>query len=113
MTDALTSAILEQPHTSRDYLAWVKSLIARVRAEEPDGLRRIRLRVGLAKVLMQEAFPIGLFASRYFESSDEVEIALKVGSLGYDATVRDLRTSASGIAYLEVTMASEGEIGVA
>ena len=109
MTAALTPAVLEQPHTARDYLAWVRSLIAQVKAEDPDGLRKIRLCIGLAKELMQEAFPIGLFASQYFQLSYDVEIALKVGNQGYDAIVRDRRTAPSGIAYLEVTLASEGE----
>ena len=59
---------------------------------------------------MQEAFPIGLFATEYFDGSTEVEIALKVGSQGYDAVVNDRREKPSGISYIEVTMASEGEI---
>jgi hypothetical protein len=90
-------------------LTWVKSLIVRVKTEDVEGLRSIRLGIGLAKELMQEALPIGLFASRYFQDSDKVEIALKLGSQSYDATVRDFRASPSGIAYLEVTMATEGE----
>tara|TARA_R110002049_G_scaffold185640_3_gene353919 strand:+ start:84 stop:947 length:864 start_codon:yes stop_codon:yes gene_type:complete len=110
MPDILTCAVLEQPKNAGAYLPWVKELIARVKNEDPDGLRKIRLCVGLAKELMQEAFPIGLFASRYFAASNEVEIALKVGSQGYDATVRDLRDKPSGIAYLEVTMATDGEV---
>lgn len=105
---ALTAEVLEQPHTAREYLPWVKGLAAAVRAES-DGLRQIRLRVGLAKNLMEEALPIGLFASRFFCESDEVEIALKVGSQGYDAIVKDTRSNSSGIEHLEVTVASEGE----
>ena len=106
----LTPALLEQPHTARDYLPWVRTLIAQTKAVDPDGLRKIRLRVGLAKELMQEAFPIGLFASRYFGASPHVQIALKVGSQGYDATVQDRRAESSGIEYIEVTIANEGEI---
>ena len=109
MNNVLTPTLLEQPQTAGAYLAWVKSLIARTKAEDPDGLRQIRLRIGLAKELMQEAFPIGVFATRYFHGSDQVQIALKVGSQGYDAVVHDKRTPSSGIEYLEVTMALEGE----
>jgi hypothetical protein len=58
---------------------------------------------------MEEAFPIGLFATRYFEGSAEVEISLKVGNQSYDATVLDKRNVPSGISYIEVTRASEGE----
>lgn len=110
MTDVLTPLVLEQPRMAAAYLPWVKELIGRVKSEELDGLLKIRLRVGLAKVLMQEALPIGLFASKYFEGSSEVEIALKVGSQGYDAVVADRRQKPSGISYIEVTIASEGEI---
>jgi hypothetical protein len=109
MAIVLTAQILEQPHTAHDYLNWVKGLIAEVR-QEPDGLRQIRLRVGLAKNLMEEALPIGLFASHFFAGSEEVEISLKVGSQSYDATVRDDRSQPSGVEFLEVTMASEGEM---
>jgi hypothetical protein len=110
MLDVLTSQVLEQPQTAGAYLDWVKGLIKRVKSEDPDGLRKIMLRIGLAKELMQEAFPIGLFASKYFEGSSQVEIALKVGSQGYDAVVNDQREKSSGITYIEVTFASEGEI---
>lgn len=109
MDHILTSALLEQPHSAADYLDWVKSLIARTKAEDPDGLRKILLRVGLAKELMEEALPIGHFAANYFESSNQVNIALKVGSQGYDAVVSDCRDPPSGLEYLEVTLASEGE----
>ena len=109
MPSALTSAVLEQPKTADNYLGWVKSLIEQIKSEDPDDLRKIRLRIGPAKELMEEAFPIGLFASRYFEGSTEVEISLKVGSQNYDAIVSDKREIPSGISYIEVTLASEGE----
>lgn len=109
MPSTLTADVLEQPQTAGSYLAWVKGLIEQVKLEDPDGLRKIRLRVGLAKELMQEAFPIGLFASKYFDGSAEVDISLKVGSQNYDAVVYDRRENPSGISYIEVTMASEGE----
>lgn len=85
MPSTLTSAVLEQPHTAANYLDWVKALIEHVKSEDADGLRKIRLRVGLAKELMEEALPVGLFASRFFEGSTEVSIALKIGNQNYDA----------------------------
>jgi hypothetical protein len=109
MLRSLTATVLEQPHTAREYLPWVKALAAAARSE-PDGLRQIRLRIGLAKNLMEEALPIGLFATHFFGDSEDVVLALRVGSQGYDATVKDTRHSRSGIEYLEVTMASQGEI---
>lgn len=109
MTDSiLTHGILEEQHTAADYLPWVHSLISQVK-EEPEGLARIRQRVGLAKELMNEAFPIGLLASTFFCASDQVRLALKVGNQPYDATVSDLRPNGSSIQYIEVTVAGEGE----
>lgn len=104
----LTSAILEETHTAADYLEWVRNLIGKVKAE-PDGLKRIRLRIGLAKELMNEAFPIGLLSRRLFESSPHVHISLKIGNQSYDAVVCDQRSQSSTVQFIEVTMANEGE----
>lgn len=104
----LTSDILEEEHSAADYLNWVRSIIKRVKAS-PDGLRRIRLREGLANELMNEALPIGRLASAYFRGSKDVSIRLKVGNQNYDATVSDRRTESSGVEHIEVTLASEGE----
>lgn len=109
MDHILTSAVLEQSHSAADYLGWVKSLIAHTKNEDLDGLRKVRLRIGLAKKLMEEALPIGRFAANYFGGSNQVNIALRVGSQGYDAVVSDFRNPPSGLKYLEVTLASEGE----
>lgn len=104
----LTHGLLEEQHTAADYLPWVKLLISLVK-EEPDGLARIRQRVGLANELLNEAFPIGLLAATFFGASDQVRLALKVGSQPYDATVSDLRPNGTSIQYIEVTVAGEGE----
>jgi len=104
----LTPAVLEEWHTAGDYLPWVKRLIAQVQAE-PDGLERIRLRRDLAKELMLEAFPIGLFAARYFEASDQVRIGLKIGNQNFDALVEDRRSTSSAVEHIEVTIAGDGE----
>lgn len=107
MTD-LTRRVLEEQHTAAEYFPWVRSLILELK-NEPEGLEKIRLRVGLAKELMNEAYPIGLLASRFFGSSDQVHIALKIGNQPFDATVSDLRPDCTSIQYVEVTVAGEGE----
>jgi hypothetical protein len=109
MPPVLTQEVLEQLRSAAEYLGWVKVLIARVKSEEGDGLRRIRLRIGLAKNLMEEAFPIGIFADHYFHGSSDVEVALKVGNQSYDAIVIDRRPKPSKVSFIEVTLASEGE----
>lgn len=104
----LTPAILEEAHTAAEYLQWVKGLISGIQ-EEPDGLKRIRLQMGLVKVLMNEALPIGRLALTYFGGSKQVSIRLKVGSQNYDAMVCDTRKQNSSIQYIEVTLAFDGE----
>ncbi|MBK7326262.1 MAG: hypothetical protein IPI89_09075 [Propionivibrio sp.] len=63
----------------------------------------------MANQLMNEAFPIGLWAFRYFGGSEHVSINLKIGSQTFDAIVSDGRNQGSSVKYVEVTMAYEGE----
>lgn len=107
-TPVLTTAVLEESQTAANYLRWVRELIARVKSE-PDGQEQLRLRIGLAKQLMNEALPIGLLAARYFEGSEQVTISLKIGSQNFDAAVVDRRSEGSSVQYIEVTMADDGE----
>lgn len=107
-TSVLTREVLEEVHTAAEYLQWARALIALVR-EEQDGIERIRLRIGLAKELMNEAFPLGLLASKYFAESDEVRIQLKIGNQTHDAIVSDTRARVSPVKFVEATLASEGE----
>lgn len=58
---------------------------------------------------MNEAFPIGLWASKYYGRSEQVSISLKIGSQTFDAIVSDGRSQGSSVEYVEVTMAYEGE----
>lgn len=104
----LTPEVLEESHTAKDYLLWARSLVERVKLEH-DGLKRIRFRDGLAKELMDEAIPIGLLGSKYFEESNEVQINLKIGSQSFDAIVSDNRAEGSSVSHIEVTLAHEGE----
>lgn len=104
----LTPAVLEEEHSAAEYLAWVQSIIDRVKAG-PDGLQQIRFRVGLAKELMNEALPIGRLAAAHFGSSRHVALRLKIGNQGYDAEVSDRRSPTSEVQFIEVTLASEGE----
>jgi len=108
MQSILSKAVLEESHTASEYLQWVKNLVAQVKAEH-DGIRRIRLRKGLANQLMNEALPIGLWAFKYFGGSEQVSINLIIGNQAFDAIVSDGRSLSSSVRYVEVTMAYEGE----
>lgn len=106
----LTKEILEEPRTAKTYLPWTTSLMTHVKTTDPNGLRDIRLGHGLVgRHLYREAFPIGVFASRYFNDSDKVFVQLVVGNQNYDALVQDNRPVPSGITHVEVTIADEGE----
>ena len=98
----LTKEMLEEEHSAAKYLPWVKSLIAAVKKAD-DGIEAVRLGIGLSKVLIEEALPIGTFASHHYCSSNDVFVSLKIGSQHFDATVRDKRVKKSPIKYLEVT----------
>jgi len=106
--DFLTNEILEESHTAKEYLLWAKGLVEQLKSKT-NGLEMIRLRVGLAKELMNEAIPIGILASKYFDKSDEVRINLKIGSQNYDAVISDYRKQPSAVSFIEVTLAHEGE----
>lgn len=98
----LSKEILEQKHTAMEYMQWVEELIKKVKSVE-NGIELIRLREGLAKELMEEAFPVALFASHHYSCSPEVILGLKIGNQHFDAVVEDLRSIKSPIQYLEVT----------
>jgi hypothetical protein len=87
---------------------WVKQLIKKVQRQE-NGMETIRYRKGMAKPLMEEALPIGLFSSIYFNASQDIYIQLKIGNQPFDAIVSDQRRDKSPISYIEVTQAHEGE----
>src|SRR5688572_20808185 len=108
MDSLLTRAALEESHTAKEYLRWAKGLAARMR-EDPNGVERLRFRIGLAKQLMEEAIPIGHLACKYFAASEDVHISLKLGNQNFDATVLDHRSDPSAVTHIEVTMAHEGE----
>lgn len=103
-----TKEVLEKKHTAQDYLKWVEQLVSAVKTE-PDGVRKIRLREGLSKYLMEEAFPLGCLASNYFKGSPDVLIGLKIGSQNYDAVVEDSRDGETKTIHVEITQAHEGE----
>jgi hypothetical protein len=104
----LSKEILEETHTSEEYLSWVKSLVASVRSNA-GGIEKIRFRKKLAKNLMEEALPLGYLAENYFNRSNKVAISLVVGNQPYDAIVNDLREDDPTTYHVEITLAHEGE----
>lgn len=105
--DRISRKEFEQPRSVADFVPWVKH--ARdVIASVAEGKRDIRFGRGIAKQLVEEAFPIGMFASRHYGDSAEVFIQPVLGNQPYDAIVRDAREAKSPISHIEVTQAHEG-----
>lgn len=99
---------LQIERSAADYLQWVENRIEEISATE-DGKHAIRSGVGLAKQLVEEALPLGIFALHHFHRSEEVGIRLTIGDQNYDATIKDNRKEPSPFVYVEVTQAHEGE----
>jgi hypothetical protein len=78
-------------------------------AATDTGKHAIGFRKGLAKPLVEEALPLGIFAAHHFGGSDDVTIALVLGNQNYDATIEDHRAQKSSFSFIEVTQAHEGE----
>lgn len=67
----LTPEELQKPRTAATLLPWVEQKIEEIGSTE-DGKRAIRFREGLAKALVEEVLPLGIFASRHFHNSGKV-----------------------------------------
>jgi len=99
---------LAMPRTAAQYLLWVDSRIEEL-AATPQGKRAVRFRTGLAKPLVEEALPLGIFAQHHFGGSDSVDIRLVLGNQSYDAIVEDNRDAKSPFSFVEITQAHAGE----
>src|SRR5690348_4452285 len=94
---------METPRTAAEMLRWVHTMIDRLAATKE---LRTAAREGkfFAKELFEEALPIALFVSRYYEGSESVVIAHLIGNQTYDAVVDDRRSSPAPIRYIETTV---------
>jgi len=105
MTYDLTEENLQQVRSVAELLPWVESCIAQIGSTN-EGRRSVRLRQGLAKPLVEEALPIGIFGMHHFGATNDVSIRLVLGNQNYDAEVQGCESQFS---FIEVTQAHEGE----
>jgi len=101
----LSVEILETPRKAMDILPWVESCIQEIGSTK-EGKHVIRFREGLAKELVEEAYPIGIFAMHHFEEDTDVVIQHVIGNQNYDALVTQ---GTAPFSQIEVTQAHEGE----
>lgn len=97
----LTQQELEVHRSAADMLPWVREAASRfntkaLRAEAREGKH-------FARVLLDEALPIALFANRYYAASPQVSISHIIGSQNYDAIVTDSRQPPEQIQFIEAT----------
>jgi hypothetical protein len=104
----LASEELEAPRSAGKLLPWVERRMEDIASTE-EGKHAIRFREGLAKQLVEEMFPLGIFAMHYFGDTEDVMIQLVLGSQNYDAIIADNREPKLPFSYIEVTQAHEGQ----
>lgn len=99
---------IEKPRNASKIAPWVDAKLREL-ATTAEGKHAVRFREGLAKPLVEEALPLGIFCEKYFNGSRCVVIHHVLGNQNFDAKVRDKRIRKSQIEYLEITQAHEGE----
>ena len=104
----VTQEELEKPRSPAQMLSWVECCLSRVCMAE-DGKNALRFRKGNLKYLVEEAYPLGIFARHYFGEVENVQVSLKIGSQPYDASIFDHREKKGKFSFIEITQAHEGE----
>lgn len=104
----LTEEQLQKERSAAEFLPWVEGLLQTL-GSSPKGKSAVRFRQGLAKQLVEEALPLGIFALHHYCSSEEVSIRLVLGNQNYDAVIDDQRSNPSPFSFIEVTQAHAGE----
>lgn len=104
----LSKEEIEKPRSAKQLLPWVISKLEEL-ASTPEGQRAIRLREGLAKDLVEEALPLGIFSEKHFKGSRCVRIQHVLGNQNFDAIIKDRRLKKSSLKFIEITQAHEGE----
>lgn len=104
----ITEEELQKERSASDFLPWVEGLLQAL-GSTPEGKGAVRFRQGLAKQLVEEALPLGIFALHHYGSSEDVYLRLVLGNQNYDAVVHDRREAPSPFSFVEVTQAHAGE----
>lgn len=103
MHEEITEGEITIERTPRELIDWVESKINM--ADE----KTIRLRQGFAKQLVEEVYPLAIFAFKKYGETKLVHIKPVIGNQNYDAILTDNSYSPASVSYVEVTQAHEGE----
>jgi len=106
--EIITEDEITTERTPAELIKWVESKLDAV-ASTDSGEKTIRLRQGLAKQLVEEVYPLAIFASKKYGETNLVHIKPIIGNQNYDAILTDNSYSPASVSYVEVTQAHEGE----
>jgi hypothetical protein len=101
--EIITEDEITTERTPQELIEWVETKINK--ADE----KSIRLRQGLAKQLVEEVYPLAIFAFKKYGKTKLVHIKPVIGNQNYDAILTDNSYSPASVSYVEVTQAHEGE----
>ncbi len=104
----VSKAELEKERTPSELWNWVKQKNDQIYYASDEGRKALRLHKGRTKQLMEEIYPLGIWAERKFGNTDQILLKPVIGSQNYDAIVIDKRTEPSTETYIEITQAHEG-----
>lgn len=103
----ITEEEIQQPRTPRDLLDWCCGKIEEIAAIE-GGTTAVRLGQGLCKPLVEEVYPLGIWAVNSQTVSASALLSPCIGSQSFDAIVKDEAHDTADY-YVEVTQAHMGQ----
>ncbi len=104
----ITKEELEKPRKASEIKPWVDKKYEELICTN-EGKHALRYCKLLAKKLIEEAIPLGIFCKHYFHNSNHVTIQHIISSKNYDAIINDQRENKTTLEFLEITQAHEGE----
>jgi hypothetical protein len=105
MANLVTEEELSKERSSSELIKWIQNKFAEI-AEIEGGKDAVRMRKGRCKELVEEVYPLSIFASKKYGEVDDVYFKPVIGSQNYDAIVRSKDENYK----LEITLAHEGEL---
>ena len=109
MNDAfVTEAELGAERSPNELTDWVARKFQEI-AHRDGGKEAVRMRKGFCKQLVEEVYPLSIFASLRFSDANNVKFRPVIGNQKYDALITDYSVSPPRQSKLEITQAHEGE----
>lgn len=102
----VTKEELTVKRTPQELIEWVKRKIEEIDRQE-GGKKARRMREGLCKVLMEEIYPLSIFAGLEFGDRSNVTLQPVIGDQNYDAVITDYAFSPPHESKLEITLADD------